>query len=527
MAGRTPRFAPATLSEAATRCVLQSEPPVRAVFVLLLLFSVGAAAQSAPEPDAPPPSSRLWLTGGVALRHFEQPYEGPGVIVQGLAPTTLHASGAVFFSRWLGLDVEARGGLVYASNNGAKVPLGSLGVAALPAFRLSPGAMIDLEAQLGWGVTGRPALSLADPAAPTGRLRLSTGPAAALVVGLEPAPWLSAQLFARTELAVGNAVGVGVNAGAQLRLGALRLGDTRWGVGVSYELAFARLGAGAGELLQLEHRFGLGVAMLARPAPPMPVLPPPLPAATTARLVGRVLVAGKDVPVPGAVVEVSERGAVTADAQGRFVLVDLAPGAATVSAIAKGFKGASREVTLRAGDDATVELELAPPKGPGRVVGVVQAAPDKPLLGVLVRADGGAEVKTDERGAFTLERVGPGPVTITAALTGFEKGEEVVQVPPEASASLTFTLKATGVRAKATVKGLVLGADGAVPKATVKLLEKKLTVKLKPDGRFELEVPGGRYTISIQAPGYVTQTKVLELADGDQAIFHAELEKTR
>jgi len=102
-----------------------------------------------------------------------------------------------------------------------------------------------------------------------------------------------------------------------------------------------------------------------------------------------------------------------------------------------------------------------------------------------------------------------------------------VQVPPEASATVTFTLKATGVRAKATVKGLVLGADGAVPKATVTLAEKKLTVKVKPDGRFELEVPGGRHTITIQAPGYVTQSKVLELADGDQAIFHLELEKAR
>lgn len=522
-----PCFAAMTLSGASAGCVLQSQPPVRAVFVLVLLFSVGAAAQPAPVPEAPPPSSRLWLTGGVSLRDLEQPYEGPGVIVRGLAPTTLHASGAYFFSRWLGLDVEARGGLSYATNGGQTVPLRGFSAAALPAFRFSPLSLLDLEAQLGWGVTGRPVVSLADPAAPTGGLRLSTGPTAALVVGLEPTPWLSAQLFARTELAVGNTVGFGVNAGVQLRLGALRLGDTRWGVGVTYELASARLGAGEGELLHLEHRFGLGLAMLERRPPPMPVLPPPPVGATTARLAGRVLVAGKDVPVPGAVVEVSGRGAVTADAQGRFVLLDVEPGTATVSATAKGFKGTRRDVTLRAGEDAKLSLELVPPSGPGRVTGVVQSAPDKPLMGVLVRADGGAEVKTDERGAFTLERVGPGPVTITAAMTGFEKGEEVVQVPPEASAAITFTLKATGVRTKATVKGLVLGADGAVPKATVRLVEKKLTVKVKPDGRFELEVPGGRYTVTIQAPGYVTQSKVLELADGDQAIFHAELEKLR
>lgn len=499
--------------------------PVRAVFLLGLLSSLGAAAQSTPEP--PPPAGRLWVTGGVTLRDDRQPFVGDGVQLRGLSPTSLHASGAVFFSRWLGLDVEARGAFFYGSNGGLRVPLGGFDAAALVAVRLSPASMLDLEAQVGWGVAGDPIIVLPVGGPPTGGFALRTGPAAGLVVGLEPAPWLSAQLFARTMLPVGDAVGVAGSAGVQLRLGSLRFGDMRWGVGLTYEFSGARLGAGANASSQLEHRLGLGFAMLHRRAPPMPELPPPPAAATTARLAGRVLVAGRDVPVSGATVEVKGRGAVTADAQGRFALVDLAPGAVTVSAIAKGFKAAHREVTLRAGEDAQVEIELLPPTGPGRITGVVSSGPDKPLVGVLVRADGGAEVKTDERGAFTLERVGPGPVTVTAAMMGFEKGEEVVQVPPEATAQVSFTLKATGVRTKATVKGLVLGADGTVPKATVRVVEKKLTVKVKPDGRFELEVPGGRYTLTIQAPGYVMQSKVLELADGDQAIFHAELEKTR
>jgi hypothetical protein len=37
-------------------------------------------------------------------------------------------------------------------------------------------------------------------------------------------------------------------------------------------------------------------------------------------------------------------------------------------------------------------------------------------------------------------------------------------------------------------------------------------------------VPGGTYAVSISAPGHVTQVKSVEVADGDQALFHADLQ---
>jgi hypothetical protein len=495
---------------------------VRAVNLIVLLCAGGTAAQS-DSPGPPAPTARLFVTGGPAARALQQPFEGPEVLVQGIAPTTLHASGAYFFSPWLGFDVEARGALFAATRETppTRVPLGGFGFSVAPAFRWSPLGWLDLEAQLGWAVTGRPFISWASFSAPTGGLRVATGPTAGLVVGLEPLPWLSAQLFARSEVPMG-APGYGASAGVQLRLGALSFGDFRWGVGLSYELATLFWGSGQATLMHTEHRLGLGLALLIRrPAP----LPPPRPAVTV--LTGTVSVADTGAPVARAVVEVSGWGSVETDAAGVFVAREVPAGTRVVKATAKGFKVASREVTVAAGGTAQVQLALDAPKGPGRVTGVVQAAPDKPLANVLVRADGGAEVKTGPDGTFTLEQAGPGPVSVTAALAGYEKGEEVVQVPPEATATVTLTLKATGVKVKATVKGLVVGSDGAVPKATVRVGELKKTVLVRNDGRFELEVPGGRYTLTIQAKGYVTQSKVVEVADGDQAIFHAELEKVR
>lgn len=64
-------------------------------------------------------------------------------------------------------------------------------------------------------------------------------------------------------------------------------------------------------------------------------------------------------------------------------------------------------------------------------------------------------------------------------------------------------------------------------KATVRVVELKLKLPVKPDGRFSADVPSGKYTLIIEARGYLTQTKTVEVSGGDQAIFHAELEKTR
>lgn len=43
------------------------------------------------------------------------------------------------------------------------------------------------------------------------------------------------------------------------------------------------------------------------------------------------------------------------------------------------------------------------------------------------------------------------------------------------------------------------------------------------DGKFLVRVPGGRYAVTIEADGFVAQNKVVEVADGDQAIFNVDL----
>lgn len=476
---------------------------------------------------APPETSRLWLTAGAAARDFtHNQNDEPLTTVRGLSPTTLQLGGAWYFKPWLGAALEARGERFYATRDDMEAtPQWGVEATALAAFRWRPGALFGLEGQAGWAALRAPLLTVNDPGTVSGDGLWASGPALGAAVDLLPTSWLAAQLYARGVVPVSARKGVELTAGVRAQLGALRLGPGRWGIALSYEWARARLTYDAETVLQVEHRLGLGVAFLGGDAP-APVVQAPDAAETDTRLEGLVLSAGQRAPIAGAVVEAGGQRA-SSDAQGHFELGGLTPGAITVAVTAAGYRLSSRDATLEAGRTTTVEVELVMPTGPGQLRGVVKAAGGGPLEGVLVRVEDGPETKTDAAGAFNFPKVGPGPVTVTAALTGYQRGEEAVQVPPEAESTVDFTLAAVGVHTLATVKGLIQGSDGGVPRATVKLRERKVSVKVKPDGRFELSVPGGRYTVTIAAPGYVTQTKTLELAPGDQAIFHAELEKKR
>ena len=92
---------------------------------------------------------------------------------------------------------------------------------------------------------------------------------------------------------------------------------------------------------------------------------------------------------------------------------------------------------------------------------------------------------------------------------------------------LDFLLVAKATEVRATLRGLIRAKSGEMVKATVRVVELKLKLEVKADGRFSAEVPSGKYTLVIEARGFVTQTKTVEVSGGDQAIFHAELEPAR
>jgi len=228
--------------------------------------------------------------------------------------------------------------------------------------------------------------------------------------------------------------------------------------------------------------------------------------------------------VAGALISLSAT-MLTSDASGHFEASDLPEGAVTLKVSAPGLRPSTRQLALASGPPLEVEVVLETPTGPGRITGVVRAG-TKVLPGAKVQGQG-AVVTSDASGAFTIEKAGPGPVKVSVSRSGYANADEVVQVPAEGTATLEVTLEPVTQRSKAKLRGVISSASGPLAKATVRVPQLKLKQVVKADGRFELEVPGGQYTLIIEAPKHVTQTRTVEVLDGDQAIFQIELEKTR
>jgi Carboxypeptidase regulatory-like domain len=161
--------------------------------------------------------------------------------------------------------------------------------------------------------------------------------------------------------------------------------------------------------------------------------------AKLASIRGRVTRRGT--PVPGAEVFVPRVARADADADGNYVLDGLAPGQVQLNAGHSGTKAfANKAVSLRAGEDKTVDIEL---DLAGEATGVVVDAHGAPVPGVYVkmeRDDGsdGGESTTDASGRFDCFslaggeygfQVFPSPVVARAFPTASGERFPTVQVP--------------------------------------------------------------------------------------------------
>jgi hypothetical protein len=176
-----------------------------------------------------------------------------------------------------------------------------------------------------------------------------------------------------------------------------------------------------------------------------------------------------------------------------------------------------------------VPLARPEPVGPahGRIRGVVRLPGGEPLAGVAVTAVDGPATRTGADGSFTLAEVPPGLVKVNLARADLIPSQEVVSLPPGGEVTVQISLRPAQAPAPAVLIGLVRGDDGAPVAAKVRLLEPALTVDADARGQFRFEVPAGRYTLTIEAPGFVTQRKSVRAGAGEQNIYNVDLQAER
>lgn len=255
--------------------------------------------------------------------------------------------------------------------------------------------------------------------------------------------------------------------------------------------------------------------------------------ASGGQLRGRVLSAEKQTPISGASVELAGHPRVVADAAGRFALSGLRAGPVTLRLGATGYQQQTVEVVLPESGEQSLLLAMWRVPGPGAVFGTLStrdpedATRQLPAAGVKVEVRGRPSVVTDDAGRFRVDGVGPGLVKLQLTGQGLEPTEEVASVPSWGEAQVTLVLERLGEKAVAAFKGQVRSRNGLPLVATISIKQTGAKVTTGVDGNFELPIPGGRYTLTIQSAGHAPQTRSVKVDPGDQALFYVNLTPTR
>lgn len=497
------------------------------------------------DPPGPDPL-RVSLTTGFSVRtaHFrvsdnaaELPYGGP------TPPPSARLGAAWFFLKYFGVVADASGEWfsVGPRDEAQEAKLGNVPYAytwsgsAGVAGRIAPVSVLSLELHLGWAARGETQVKQG----PDGRLIddpvFHQGPYGTFAVGIHPnfpigfLAWARAAPFSAHQAALmqgSTALPEGTVTswyafGAEVTAGRMKLSLLRASLVLQYEANLRRsVQPGGYRFTETAHNISLGVRV-SMPGPPVDEGPPVETLNTPGSLAGTVT-AEDGSPIWKAKVVVNGGAALETDAQGQFSVPSLAAGEAKVEVTAEGFKPGTQTVAVASGEAATVKLTLTRPTGPGKVKGKVTLTdPDRPAAGAEVWVEGGPKVTAGDDGSYLLEGVGPGPIALKAGTTGYVPSEQMVSVPAEDVANVD--IKLSNKRPSAVLRGKVSVKEGSLVSATVKVKQKNLTVNVGADGSFRIELPGGRYDIVVEAPGYRTQTRTIDVGYGDQTIFHFEL----
>ncbi len=506
---------------------------LRIVSCVTLLFAQIAVAQQEVAAEATPddPVGELWgirLRYGAALRSGSQADTGPGMSYSGLTPNDLALSAAVFGRGHLGgvLQLQREGFGLYDQMN--RVTAGALlRFQAAVAGRWTFGPL-RLEPQVGYAFHQLPTFTSTLAPSPVlsagarhavllaGRVAVDAGPLTIEARGEVPIALATIGGDSRPARSSGFAVGGAV------RFPIFTQGTLNFGGVVDGYFLRDTLSVAADPTLEANQqviRFGAGLDFQWREELRKPY----------ASVLVRVLDADTRGPLPAAALTLEVDGqaqALTLDGEGRGRLSDLGNSTLVAKASLGGYVPGQQEGTAKVGSQTVLEvlLKKESPKVGTLSVTVTEKETQTPLPGAVVVVNGAQTVTTDAQGQATVKEVKPGPASLSVTLDGYQPGEEAASVVAGRSSDVKVSLLPVKKRVPATITGLVRSTKGGKPiSADLAIPQAKIRTKATAQGAFSFRLEGGTYTVTISAPGYVTQTKNVTVKDGDQAIFNVDL----
>jgi len=165
--------------------------------------------------------------------------------------------------------------------------------------------------------------------------------------------------------------------------------------------------------------------------------------ATTGTISGTVTNATTSAAVSGASVTTQPAtSAATTGSDGKYTISNVAPGSYTVTALANLYTSSSVNVTVTAGQTATVNLSLQPVTT-GTITGTVTAASGGTLIsGASVSTSPATStVSTNAQGVYTITNVNAGSYTVTASATGYVSNSTSVTVTAGQTSTANLTLQ--------------------------------------------------------------------------------------
>ncbi|MEO8180943.1 MAG: carboxypeptidase regulatory-like domain-containing protein [Deltaproteobacteria bacterium] len=152
----------------------------------------------------------------------------------------------------------------------------------------------------------------------------------------------------------------------------------------------------------------------------------------------------------------------------------------------------------------------------------VRLAPAKPstIAATLSRDGRDYPLASRGEGEFELADVPSGSVTLRVSAEGYRESVASIEVPETGVQRLEIELQAA---LRAQVRGLVRSLDGRSLQAHIRIEPLALVGKTDADGFFELDVPPGKYSVTVEAEGFRAQKRDVVLERDAVVVLNADL----